>query len=201
MTLFSIPFTCALAVRLTLAERGIPHDVRWMKRFEHVLDDGTAFDQLNPKRRVPALLLPDGELLTEIVTVLTHLDADVPRTPAQRRRELEWECYVATELHRPTLFAMFDPAAPAATVDDVTARYLPPVLALLGERLADRPTLLGEPTPSPADFYLLWALLLLRFRRIELGPSLDAWVAQMSAREVVRRVLSDERAQLAVYSG
>ncbi|MEQ1506107.1 MAG: hypothetical protein ABMB14_27995 [Myxococcota bacterium] len=201
MTLFAIPFTCSLAVRLTLDARGTPHTVQWMRRFEHRLGDGRSYDEaLNPKRRVPALLLPDGELLTEIVAVLVHLDADVPRAPAERRRLHEWLCYIATELHRPTLFALFDPASPQATVDDLLARALPPVLALVSDRLADRPTLLGDDTPSPADFYLLWGLLLLRFRRPDaLGPTLDRWVAALTARDTVRTTLADERAKLAVY--
>jgi glutathione S-transferase len=198
MTLYAIPFTCSLAVRWALAARDVPCDVVWMRRFEHVLPDGTRFDDaVNPKRRVPALRLPDGELLTEIVAVLDHLDRAEERPPAERRRHLEWLAYLATELHRPTLLPLFDPASPPATVEDALHRHLPPVLDHLEAHLARSPTLLGG-APSGADWYLLWALVLLRFQHRDhlRHPALLAFHARWSAHPAAARVLADERARL-----
>lgn len=195
MILFAIPFTCSLAVRLALLQRNIPHTIRHMRRFEHRLDDGADYDQLNPKRRVPALLLPDGELLTEIVSVLSFLDSGVPRAEPDRRRLHEWLCYVATELHRPSLFALFDPNSPPATVDDVLTRHLPPVLAHLEAHLAGSSTLLGEDEPSVADLYLLWGLTLLRSRKLEAArtPALDAYFRRLVAIPWVAQGIAEER--------
>lgn len=196
MTLYAIPFTCSLAVRLALAAPGTPHALRWMRRFEHVLDDGAAFDALNPKRRVPAIGLPDGTLLTEIVAILDWLDRDTDRPAAERQRHLEWLCYLATELHRPPLVLLFDPASPPEVLRDSEARLLPPVLAYLEATLATRPTLLGGDTPSGADHYLFWALTLLRFRRVAAArtPALEAFYGRHAALSYVAATLADERA-------
>lgn len=198
MTLFAIPFTCSLAVRLVLAERAEPPTLRWMRRFEHRLDDGAAYDQLNPKRRVPAIGLPDGRLLTEIVAILDRLDRATPRAEADRQRHLEWLAYLATELHRPPMVLQFDPATPPEVVRDMETRVLPPVLAYLDGELSQRPTLLGDEVPSPADFYLFWALTLLRFRGTDGArtPALDAFYSRIAARPLVREVLRDERAEM-----
>ena len=198
MVLFAIPFTCSLAVRLSLAQRAVPHTVRWMRRFEHRLDDGADYDLLNPKRRVPALLLPDGELLTEIVSILMFLESGVPRAEPERRRLHEQLCYLSTELHRPILAALFDPQSPPATVDDVLNRQLPPVLAHLDGLLSQAPTLLGGEAPSAADLYLLWGLALLRFRGVDAArsPALDAYFRRISTLDWVAPLLADERNEL-----
>ncbi len=200
MILYAIPFTCSLAARLALA--GLPHEVRWMRRFEHILDDGTAYAAINPKRRVPALALEDGELLTEIPVVLDHVDGLVADRPAKERRRLrEWLGYLATELHRAALFPLFDPATPDATRDDVLTRLLPPTLAHLDAALADRPTLLGAEPPSPADHYLLWALTLLRLRFRERVPhGLEAYRARLAATPWISAALAEERAELTARS-
>lgn len=199
MTLYAIPFTCSLAVRLALAERAVPHKVRWMRRFEHLLtDDGSKYDEINPKRRVPALELSDGELLTEIPAVLAYVDALGPSRPeVERRRLLEWLCFIATELHRPSLFALFDPATPAATREDVLTRLLPPTLASLSEVLSRRPVLVGD-RPSGADYYLLWALTLLRFQHKDVVPeALDAYRRRLVDTSWITEVLTSERSAFA----
>lgn len=196
MTLYAIPFTCSLAVRLALTERALPHHIRWMRRFEHImLDDGARYAEINPKRRVPALALDDGELLTEIPAVLAYIDQiGTNRSEPERRRLLEWLCFIATELHRPALFLLFDPATPSATREDVLARLLPPVLDQLGKALEDRPALLGE-RASVADFYLLWALTLLRFQFKEHVPAgLEAYRRRTTEVPWIASVLAEERA-------
>jgi len=198
MTLFAIPFTCSLAVRFTLAREDVPHQLRWMRRFEHVLDDGAPFSVVNPKRRVPALFLDDGELLTEIPAVLAHLDQQtVQRSDVERRRVLEWCCYLATELHRPSLFLLFDPAAPVASRDDALARLLPPTLDHLASVLAERPVLVGD-RPSVADDYLLWALTLLRIGHADRVPaSLDAYRRRLTELPWASSTITSERAAYA----
>lgn len=195
--LYAIPFTCSLAVHLTLEEAGAPFQIRWMRRFEHQLDDGASYDAINPKRRVPALGLSDGELLTELPAVMTFLDRATPRPEAERRRLLEWLCFLGTELHRPILAPLFDPKAPEATRQDVLERQLPFVLDHLADRLTAAPTLLGG-EPSPADHYLFWGLVLLKNRFAERlqRPALLAFHDRIAARPATGRVLRLERETL-----
>ena len=200
MTLYSIPFTCSLAVRIALAEREIPYQNLGMRRFEHRLDDGNSYDEINPKRKVPALLLDDGELLTEIPAVLLFLDGLSGKRPeAEARRLLEWLCCIGTELHKAAMFPLFDPAAPQATRDDALARQLPLTLDVLEARLGAQTTLLGGEAPSVADYYLLWALLLLRFQhRAQLQrPALLGFLKRLSETPWIATVLAEERALLA----
>ncbi|MCB9691101.1 MAG: glutathione S-transferase N-terminal domain-containing protein [Alphaproteobacteria bacterium] len=196
-TLFSFPFSCALAVELELTRHGLPYEVRHVTRGRATRVDGEAFAEVNPKRKVPVLVLPDGERLTEIVGILTHLDTvhGPDRTAAERRRVLEDVAFVATELHQAVLGPLFDPSAPDATRADVVERLLPPLVDILETRVAAG--WIGA-TRGPADAYLLWGLLLLRHgaKGTTDRPHLDAFVARHLDEPDVQRVLARARRTL-----
>lgn len=103
MQLYYTPGTISVAVAITLHEAGIP--------FEPILVDfskseqlGAAYQQINPKGRVPALSVPDG-LLTETGAILDYVAAMAPQSnlipsnpyAAGKMRELMY--YLATTAH------------------------------------------------------------------------------------------------------
>ncbi|MCB9762812.1 MAG: glutathione S-transferase N-terminal domain-containing protein [Alphaproteobacteria bacterium] len=196
MTLFAIPFACSMAVHLALNALALPHEVRWVHRFSAILEDGGDYRAINPKAKVPALRLPDGELLTEVASVLLHLDGLVhDRTAQERRRLLEWLLFTSTELHKPILSLNFDPRAPEATREDLRDRLLAPVLEVYERALSAQPTLLGG-APSVADAFAFWGLLLVRYQwpeRVQ-TPGIAAFLRSTLDRPATRTVLGLEQA-------
>ncbi|MEM6927187.1 MAG: glutathione S-transferase N-terminal domain-containing protein [Myxococcota bacterium] len=196
--LYTFPMACSVVVQMVLEQHGVPYEARDVARGPARKVGTEGFEAVNAKRKVPTLVLPDGEVLTEIVSILHTLDATwAPVAPAQQRRRLEWLAYVATELHQPILGPLFDPDAPPAVVEDATERMLPPLLAHLEAFLVDRETLLGGP-PCSADAYLLWAIVLLGARRRTWvrTPGLDAYRRRMLAHPFVAGPLAADQQRL-----
>lgn len=198
--LYAFPFACSFAVHLTLVQQGLPTELRWVRRGPRRQAEGADLERLNPKRKVPVLVLPDGEVLTEMVGVLLHLDVQrhPDRAPAERRRLVEWLSFTATELHKPVLAPAFDPVVSDEAREDARTRLLPTALDPLEAALSDRETLLGGP-PGVADAYLLWSLLLLRnlWPDAVQTPALLGYRKRLLAEPVVGQVIARERAVMA----
>ncbi|MEZ4451103.1 MAG: glutathione S-transferase N-terminal domain-containing protein [Nannocystaceae bacterium] len=198
-TLFAFPYACSQAVHVTLRQHQVPFEIAWVERGYARKIAGDGFAAVNPKRKVPALRLPDGELLTEAIAVLHHLDEAHARgrSAAEGRRSLEWLSFVATELHQQILGPLFDPDTPAAALPDLRDRVLPPVIEHLEATYSRRPTLLGGERPTGADAYALWAVLLLRLRWPEAvaRPGLKALRERMLGEPWVQEALQVELAQ------
>jgi glutathione S-transferase len=203
-TLYAFPFSCSFAVHLALVQHEIPTTLRWVQRGPRRQVEGEEFARLNPKRKVPTLILPSGEVLTEIVGVLLYLDErrHPERAPAERRRLIEWLAFTATELHKTVLAPAYDPAVSAEAREDAQLRLLPTVLEPLEVALGDRETLLGGPVPSAADAYLIWGLLLLRNLWPEAAqtPALVAYRRRMLAKPSVAQVIDLEQAAMAALA-
>lgn len=199
LTLHAIPLTCSFAVHLMLVAYQQPFTLCWAARGPARQAVGEALVAVNPKRKVPALVLPDGEVLTEMVGVLLYIDETwgPARPPAERRRLVEWLSFVSTELHKGILAPTFDPDSPAAAVEDGRTRLLPHALELCDAALAGRSSLLGG-EPGVADAYLWWALLLIGYRWPEALPEgLRAWRRAMGAHGRWGEILAAERARFA----
>lgn len=203
--LYAAPMTCALAVHAALHRYELDYQLVWLERGPRRQIASPDYAQLNPKRKVPALHLPDGELLTEMVAILAYMDAThgPDRSPTQRRRLLEWLSFLATELHQSVLGPTYDPQSPAAAKQDAADRALPPVLDYLGVELRGRPTLLGGDDPSVADLYLLWAVILLDHswpERVASSP-LAAFKRRMWGLDWIREPVRRQRARFQAQPG
>jgi len=194
-TLFAFPFSCSFAVKLELARHDLPFEVHTVQRGPATRSEDAALHALNPKRKVPVLCTPEGETLTEIVSILDHLDRThgPERTERERRRVLEDLAFIATELHQSILGPLFDPDAPDATKADVVERLLPPLAVILAERASSI-----EADDSPAASYLLWGLLLLQVgaREAVQAPALIGFVGRQMERPGVADLLQVERRAL-----
>ena len=104
---------------------------------------------INPKGYVPALRLPDGQLLTEgaiIVQYVADLRPDARLVPPpgafERYRQQEWLHFIATELHK-GMAPLYSPVAnedyKTVVRDRVAARF-----ATIAEALRDKPFLGGD---------------------------------------------------------
>jgi len=72
--------SAAFRVRIALNLKGIPveHASRHLRKGEHTASDYVA---LNPQKLVPALVLDDGEVLTQSLAILEYLEDIHPQPP------------------------------------------------------------------------------------------------------------------------
>jgi glutathione S-transferase len=69
MKLYLTPGACSLADHIALHEAGLAFDRVRVDLKTKRTEDGRDFNQINPKGYVPALVLDDGQLLTENVAI------------------------------------------------------------------------------------------------------------------------------------
>ncbi|MFT4978179.1 MAG: glutathione S-transferase [Myxococcota bacterium] len=194
-TLYAHPFACSLAPHIVLVQHAIPAEVRWLPRGPGRQIPDAAYDAIHPRRKVPALVLPDGTTVTELIVVLLHLEEahGPPRTRDEHRQLLTWLSFLATELHQGVLGPTFDPAAPPESVADARSRLMPPVLSHVAAGLADPLAPIGGDEPTAVDALLFWCELLLNVRWPDaLPPALAAHRKMMLGRPLVRTVLARE---------
>ncbi len=192
MKLYLSPGACSLADHIALHEAGLA--------FEHVKVDlrarrtaaGDDYTQINPKGYVPALVLDDGEVLTENVAIL-HWIADripslMPEGPMGRHRLLEMLAFITAEIHK-QFKPMFMPNS--TEIEKATARdTITKRLGFLADRLKGD-YLFGD-SFTVADAYLFVMLMWATKNGITLPGGLGAYAARVKERPSVRLALKDE---------
>lgn len=198
MKLFLKEGACSLASHIALEEAGLRYDTESVDLRTKVLASGGDFTKINPKGYVPALLLDDGELLTEGPAILQYVADQAPAkalAPAHgtlARYQLQsWLTFIGTELHK-SFSPFFNPAAgddwKAAARSNLERR-----LAFVNEQLGGQPFLLGRAF-SVADAYLFTVLNWAGFIQMDLAawPALVAFQQRIGARPAVQAVLKAE---------
>ena len=103
---------------MALAEIGADYEVREVD-LETAAQRDDSYAAINPQQKVPALLTPAGELLTESAAILLTLDARhrdaalMPKDPVERARALRWLLFIATEIY------------PIVEINDYPERFSP----------------------------------------------------------------------------
>lgn len=176
-----------------------------------------AFRAVNPRGQVP-VLVDDGEVITQILAIILHIDAKfpqqqfLPREGLARTRVLETLAWMNNTVH-PTFTHVFMPNKFAATPEaqaEIKAFNTKVYAGYLGEieALAQKAAQRGEPWLSgahlgPVDVY---ALTLLRWGGLAgidpTGyPTLWAHVQKVAQQPGVARAIERERLQLNLYKG
>jgi glutathione S-transferase len=197
LRLFYAPNACSLSPHIALREAGLPFALERVDFMRNKrLADGRSLSEVNPKGCVPALLLEDGQLLTEGAVIVQYVAdraperalAPLPGTFARVRLQ-EWLNFIATDLQKDImpLYGLDTPAAykPIARAK-VEAR-----LAYLAAELAPREFLLER--YSVADGYLFYALR--SFHRVTKQPlpeALERYARRISERPAVKAALVAE---------
>src|SRR2546423_8762653 len=105
-TLYYSPGACSISPNVALREAGIDFDLVKVDLRGKKLASGDDFHAVNPKGYVPALRLPDGQILTEGAVMVQYIADRAPEkqlAPAsgmERYRLQEWLNFIATELHK-----------------------------------------------------------------------------------------------------
>lgn len=157
---------CSLSVHILLEEMKADYQALKVS-----LEDKTVLDSYNPKSYVPALILDDGSIMTEAVSILQYLSLEnhssfFPVDPFRRAKCVEWLNYVSTELHKN--------AGPLFHRDELKPKFLNEVtekidkrLQFLDDHLKDRAFIM-ENDYTIADMYALAILRILEHIKIDL---------------------------------
>jgi glutathione S-transferase len=161
-TLFYSPGYCSLSAHICLIEAEVPHRLVRVDLKAQTTDEGLPYARINARGYVPALSLPDGQVLTESAAVLQYI-ADLaparglapPAGTLARYRLQEWLNFLATEIHKRASLLVNRQTPEAMRV--IVQQQLAGRLAWLDEQLHARQGLLGDAFTA-ADAHLFFLL-------------------------------------------
>jgi glutathione S-transferase len=151
--LYYAPGACSLASHIALREAKLPFTTERVDLNTQMTEAGVDYQSVTGKGYVPALMLDDGEVVTENLAVLDYISGLAPAYHIDgensRTRQLEMLAYISTELHK-----SFKPFfVGASDADSAKAgAYITRRMQYLADGLSSD-FLFGE-HPSVADFYL-----------------------------------------------
>lgn len=198
MKLYFAPGACSLAPHIALNEGGFQYTTEQVDLKTHSTKSGTDYLQINPKGYVPALVLDNGQTLTEVAVLLQYLAAQKsahPLAPAAGSFEfyrcLEWVAFIATELHK-TFGPLFSPTASdamkARQIDMIRRRF-----DYISQHLQRHTWLMGSEF-TIADIYLFTIVNWSHFVQLALTPwpELAAFMKRAAERPKVAQTLKAE---------
>ncbi len=195
--LYYSPGACSLSPNIALREAGLPFEMERVDLRAKTTEKGTDFRAVNPKGYVPALVLDDGQVLTEGVAIVQwvadqkpELGLAPPPGSFERLRLQEWLNFIATELHK-GMSPLYNPAATeefkASLRDRLAGRF-----AHLAGALEGKSWLCGDRF-TIADGYAYYTIRgWERFGQRELPGALAAYRDRVAARPSVKAALAAE---------
>jgi glutathione S-transferase len=198
MKLYYLTGACSLASQISLIEAGQKFEAFAVDRATKKAGDGKDFLTINPRGYVPALVLDNGEVLTENPAVLTYiasLDKSRKLGPEPGTwpfyRLLEWLGFINSEVHK-----NFGPLFRPITSDDAKAVARDLVVKRLEhieKSLGDKPYLTGD-NFTVADAYLYVTLSWRERVNVDIShlPKLTAYYERCRARPAVQQARKDE---------
>lgn len=198
MKLYYMPGACSLATHILLREAGESVELDKVGR-DKKTESGADFMAINPKGYVPALQLPEGDVLTENVVLHNYVADTHPGSklaPAAgtkaRLKQDELAVFISTEIHK-GYSPLFNPAitddARKAAIDRLTGRY-----TLIEKLLSDGRTYLTGDTFATVDAYLFTVTNWSNMLKIDLSafPNVMAFQKRVAARPAVHAALVAE---------
>ncbi len=188
-------------VEATLLEIGVDYEFRAIDAKNHA-QRGAEYAAINPHRKMPTLITPEGETLTESAAIVMtlaerHPEAALLPAPASRERAqaLRWLMFAVGELY-PLVELMDYPARFADEGEEAAGRLRARALAhwrsrwqTLESQLSNAPYLLGSRFCA-ADLYLAglsrWDLP--RAWRLEHIPKVERLAVAVAERPALREL-------------
>lgn len=198
MKLYFSPGACSLSPHIVLNEGGFTYATERVDLASGKTETGIDYKTVNPNCYVPALVLDDGQVLTEGPAIVQYLADRVPEKrlapPAgtfERYRLMQWLNFISTELHK-AFGTLFNPQAPDAW-KDVVRSQLASRLDYTSGQLAGKRYLMGEDF-TVADAYLFTVLGWGQYVGVELlpWPTLTAYLERTATRPAVQAALKAE---------
>lgn len=198
MKLYYSPGACSLSPHIVLIEGGFAFEREKVDLASKKTETGADYYTVNPNGYVPALLLDDGQVLTEGPAIVQYLADRVPEKrlapPAgtmERYRLMEWLNFISSELHK-SFGVLFHPEAPEVWKGVVKAQ-LTRRLDYASQRITGKTWLLGEDF-SVADAYLFTVVSWGQYVDLDLAPwpTLTGYQGRVAARPAVAAALKAE---------
>ena len=195
MKLYYSPGACSLSPHIVLNEGGFSFETEKVDLATKKTESGGDYTAINPNGYVPALVLKDGEVLTEGSAIIQYLADRVPEKKLapladtmERYRLQEWLNFISTELHK-AFAPLFNPNAPEewkTQMKDLLARRFDYV----SKKLDGKQYLMGD-TFTSADAYLFTVLGWGQWVAVDLSPwpVLTSYVSRVAARAAVHATL------------
>ncbi len=202
MKLYYSNGSCSLASHIVLEESGATFETHRLdlRAGEQKQPD---YLKLNPKAKVPALQLDDGQVLTENPAIMSYIADTHPQAKLlapvgelARARAQEWLAWCASSLHAGVFSPLFgarriaDPAAKQAVIDQLTAA-LKEGLAQFDRGLEGKDFVLGQ--FSIADAYTLVFVLWAKIFNTPVGPNITRSAKALLERPGVRRAVTTQQ--------
>jgi glutathione S-transferase len=202
MKLYYAQGACSLGIHVLLNEAGASFektaiDIRAGEQFQ------PAYLAINPKSKVPALALDDGEILTEWLAIASYIAAVFPEhrlvsdDPRIAARTLEAVLYVNSTMHLAGFARMFRPANFSPNPEEketVRAKgkeiFLNGFSMIVGT-LGDKDYLMGDFSIADAALFYVtfWNQAV---AKLELPATIQAHFARMNARPAVQKTMQAE---------
>lgn len=188
---------CSFSVHLMLEEIG--------KRYETLqvsLKDKEVLEQYNEKSYVPALILDDGTLLTEAISILQYLaDANhrsdlLPDVGTmERAKTVEWLTYFSSELHK-GMGPLFHRENLSKDYLDFILQRADKRLAFVDKNLKGKKFLMGDEL-TIADMYAIAILRIGEHVKVDYSkfPELSRYKKMMEELPLVKKVTEAENAE------
>lgn len=202
MKLYYAQGACSIGIHILLEEIGAPYerhavDLRAGEHFK------SGYVAINPKSRVPALVLDDGTALTEFPAIACYL-ADTnkqanlaPAAPLARARMMEATLFINGTMHSAGFSRIFRSSSFTDNPDEKEAvkkkgmEIFTNGFAVMAARLGSQDYLMGDFSIADAALFYVtfWAKAV---AKISVPPVIDSHYARMLARPAVARTMKIE---------
>ncbi|MBI4988813.1 MAG: glutathione transferase GstA [Rhodocyclales bacterium] len=198
MKLYYSPGACSLSPHIALREAGLAFETVKKELHSQTLEDGSDYRAINPKGYVPALVLDDGQILTEGPAIVQYIADLVPgkklAPPAgtmERVRLQEWLNYITSEIHK-TFSPLFNKKA-SEDWKAAARELLDRRIDIVAKALEGRAWLMGDAF-TVADCYLFTVLNWANWVKVDLSrwPGLAEYLKRVAARPAVQAALKAE---------
>ncbi|MFJ3354575.1 glutathione transferase GstA [Serratia liquefaciens] len=198
MKLYYHPHACSMATHIALRESGLSFDIESVDFSTKKTSTGADFMKVNPKGMVPALLLDNGEVLTEVTTILSYIADLVPNKnlipeagTISRYKLTSFLSTISMDLHK-NFSAFFFPTAIEAW-KEVSKTKLDNSFGYFNSVLSDNKYIMGDEY-SIADMYLFVMLHWCDYfsMAIDKWPNLVRIKADISSRPAVQSTFKVE---------
>ncbi len=204
MKLFYKAGASALAPHIVMSELNMVYEIEAVDLQTKKCATGD-FWKINPKGSIPALIMDNGEVLTESAVICQFLADEALESnllpkfgTIGRIRCLEWMNFIATEIHKNftplfSLERMMKNAEGKAELKNFTHEVLKAKLTFVSEKLGVQDYLLGTEF-TIADAYLFNCLVWGKFVGVDIGdwPNLGAYIKRIGQRPAVIKAMKEE---------
>jgi glutathione S-transferase len=198
MELYYAPGACSLAPHIVSREAGLPLKLNKVDLGTRKTERGEDFLAINSKGYVPAMRLDDGQVMTEVATLVQYLADQRPQSKlapafgtAERYRLMEWLTFIGSEIHK-GFAPLWDPKASDEAKAAIKAK-LATRLKWFDRQLEGHDYVTGKQF-TVADAYAFTVLSWASMLDVDLSPypNIRAFLDRVAARPQVKEALRAE---------